>query len=251
MFDSEKIKSLNNLEMIAYNYIIENLCALKTMTIRELAGNCHVSTSTVLRTINKLGYEGYSEFKYALKEYLSEQENQSVDSFYEATVQVDTFLKKVKDDSYRMTLQPAIDLILNARHVAFSGIGTSGVLGAYGSRYFSNVGINAYSIADPFAPIPPRGLENTLAIILSVSGETSEMIEQTRDFKRYGAKVLSITNEENSTIAKMADYNISYYMPESESPNEKYLNMTTQVPVVTLIEILAHQVSRKYKENKQ
>ncbi len=160
-------------------------------------------------------------------------------------MQVDNFLKKVNDDNYRDVLEPAVKLILNSRHIAFSGIGTSGTLGMYGSRYFTNMEINAYSIADPFAPIPPRGLENTLAIILSVSGETEQMIDQAMDFKRYGAQVLSITNDENSTIARIADYNISYYMPEVGSPREAHLNLTTQVPVIALIEILAHQVAKE------
>ncbi|MNE81474.1 hypothetical protein D3C80_1781280 [compost metagenome] len=67
------------------------------------------------------------------------------------------------------------------------------------------------------------------------------MIEKAEDFKRYGAKVLSITNNEESTLARIADYNLSYYMPEVKSKEETYLNLTTQVPVVTLIELLAHQ----------
>ena len=129
-------------------------------------------------------------------------------------------------------------MILNSRHILFTGIGTSGMLGAYGSRYFTNLDLNAYSLSDPFAPIPPRGLENTLVILLSVSGETDRMIEQLRDFKRYGAKTLSITNDEHSTIARLSDYNISYYMPEVGSPREAHLNLTTQVPVVALAVVL-------------
>lgn len=160
-------------------------------------------------------------------------------------MQVDHFLKRVNDDNYRDVLQPAVKMILNKRHIVFTGIGTSGTLGLYGSRYFANMELNAHSLADPFAPIPPRGLENTLAIILSVSGETEQMIEQAIAFKRYGAQVLSITNNENSTIARMADYNISYYMPEVGSPVEDHVNLTTQVPVIALIEILAHQVAKK------
>lgn len=93
-------------------------------------------------------------------------------------MQVDHFLKRVNDDNYRDVLQPAVKMILNKRHIVFTGIGTSGTLGLYGNRYFANMELNAYSLADPFAPIPPRGLENTLVIILSVSGETEQMIEQ-------------------------------------------------------------------------
>lgn len=244
MFDEEKIKRLNELEMAVYKYIVQHFEEIDQLTIRELSAACHVSTSTILRCITKLGYRGYSELKYAICQK-KEQDARAFDLFYDATIQVNTFLKKVNNEDYRKFIQPAVELILSARHVVFSGIGTSGILGTYGSRYFANLGINAYSIVDPFLPVPSRGMENTLAIILSVSGETIQMIKQTEDFKRYGAKVLSITNDEKSTIAQMADYNISYYMPVVSGGKEVDLNLTTQVPVITLIELLAHQVYKQ------
>lgn len=249
MFDSQKVKELNELELIVYTFIVENMEQINQMTIRDLSDNCHVSTSTILRCLNKLGYSGYSEFKYALKENLSRQ-GQSFEAFYDANVHVDAFLKKVNNESYRTVIDPAIELILNSKHLVFSGIGTSGILGTYGARYFSNLLFNAYAITDPFIPVPTKGLDTTLMIALSVSGETVEIIKQIEDFKRYGAKILSITNDQHSTIAQMADFNISYYMPEvtGPDPTEEFINLTTQVPVITLLEILAHQAYQR--ENK-
>lgn len=242
MFDSQKVKELNELELMVYRYILEHMEKVYNMTIRELSDNCHVSTSTILRGLNKLGYSGYSEFKYALKTELS-QNRQSFEAFYDANVQVDAFLKKVNNESYHAVLDPAVDLILTSKHLVFTGIGTSGTLGTYGSRYFSNLKFNAYAITDPFIPVPTKGFDTTLVITLSVSGETTEIIKQIEDFKRYGAKILSITNDQHSTIAQMADFNISYYMPEVSGPDptDAAINLTTQVPVIALLEILAHQ----------
>jgi DNA-binding MurR/RpiR family transcriptional regulator len=91
--------------------------------------------------------------------------------------------------------------------------------------------------------VPTRGLDTTLVVVLSVSGKTTEIIKQIEDFRRYGAKILSITNDQHSIIAQMADFNISYYMPEvsGPDPNDEAINLTTQVPVIALLEILAHQ----------
>ncbi|MGX7351858.1 RpiR family transcriptional regulator [Enterococcus canis] len=246
MFEAEKVKELNELELIVYEYVLEHLAELPHMTIRQLSDACHVSTSTILRCCNKLGYQGFTELKFAVKQELAR--DVTFEQFYDATIQVDQFLKKVNQDDYRVVLEPAVQMILDARHIAFSGIGTSGILGAYGSRYFMNLGLNAYSISDPFAPVPPRGLDNTLAIILSVSGETKEMVAQIQDFKRYGAKTMSITNQENSTIARLADHNISYYMPEIIHGREHDINLTTQTPVIALLEILAQQTNRRIEQ---
>ncbi|MGG5341808.1 MurR/RpiR family transcriptional regulator [Enterococcus sp. AZ192] len=249
MFDLEKVQSLNELEMLVYHYILEHMTTIPKLTIRQLSADCHVSTSTILRFCSKMGFDGFSELKYALKKEAEQKKQQSFEQYYTATIHVDSFLKRINQQTYYETLKPAITMIIENRHVVFTGIGTSGILGSYGSRYFANMGINAYSIDDPFTPIPQRGFENTLAIILSVSGETSEVIKQVTDFKRSGAKVLSITNDEHSTIARLADYNISYYMPDERSSfADPFINITTQIPVVALIELLAHQASKEYSE---
>ncbi|MFV0560649.1 MAG: MurR/RpiR family transcriptional regulator [Enterococcus sp.] len=249
MFDVEKIKQLNDLELIVYEYIMAHKEKVSEMTIRQLSENCHVSTSSILRCCSKLGLQGFSELKYTIKKSLEEEEVFSDKQFLETTFQMTSFFKKLNKKSYALVLEPAIQLIFASEHIVFSGIGTSGSLGSYGTRYFMNLGLNAYSIADPFAPVPTRGLENTLAIILSVSGETTQMIIQVEDFKRYGAKILSITNDETSTIAKLADYNLSYYMPEIYG-KEQHLNLTTQVPVVMLLELLGQQTSQRIMEEK-
>ena len=233
MFDSEKVKELNELELIVYTFILENMNQIVEWTIREFSNHCHVSTSTILRCLSKLGFSGYSEFKFSLKEKLTKS-RQTFESFYEANVHVDV-------------LDPAIELISLHDHLIFTGIGTSGTLGTYGARYFSNLQFNAYSITDPFIPVPTRGLEKTLVIVLSVSGETGEVIKQIENFKRYGAKILSITNDQHSTIAQLSDCNISYYMPDVSGPDptDNAINLTTQVPVIALLEILAHQAYQK------
>ncbi|VYU40909.1 HTH-type transcriptional regulator GlvR [Enterococcus casseliflavus] len=133
MFDEEKIMRLNELEMAVYKYIVQHFEEIDQLTIREFSAACHVSTSTILRCITKLGYRGYSELKYAICQK-KEQDARAFDLFYDATIQVNTFLKKVNNEDYRKFIQPAVELILSARHVAFSGIGTSGILGTYARR---------------------------------------------------------------------------------------------------------------------
>lgn len=243
MFDLEKVHSLNDLEMIVYQYLLENTELIPTLTIRQLSTNSHVSTSTILRFCAKMGFDGFSELKYNIKK--NQIQNASLENYYDRTIHVDSFLKKINCKNYDETLKPAIDLIKNASPIIFSGMSTSGILGNYGSRYFSNMGINAHSLLDPYTPIHSRGMEQTLAIILSVSGETNEMLKQVSEFKQAGAKVLSITNNEHSTLSRLADYNISYYMPEEHSLYEDpHINITTQIPVIALLELLAHQVSQ-------
>ncbi|HPJ00543.1 MAG TPA: MurR/RpiR family transcriptional regulator [Enterococcus sp.] len=245
MFDNEKVKTLNELEMLVYDYILKHREVVVEMSIRELSAVCHVSTATIVRVCHKLNLAGFSELKYVIKQKIEADTLYNLDYFYHETSQIDTFLKRVNQKSYRKILDIAIDMIVAANHIIFTGIGTSGILGMYGSRYFMNVGLNCYSLTDAFAPVSPRLQTNTLVIALSVSGETPEVLDQIKEFKQYGGTVLSITNDEHSTIARFSDYNLSYYMPEVFYGRRDDLNITTQVPVITLLEVLAQEASHK------
>ncbi|EIS31404.1 MurR/RpiR family transcriptional regulator, partial [Yersinia pestis] len=54
MFTYKEISTLNELELIVYNYIIKNTDKVMYMTIRELADASGVSTTTVLRFCKKM-----------------------------------------------------------------------------------------------------------------------------------------------------------------------------------------------------
>lgn len=69
MFSYERIQTLNQLEMFVYKYVAGHLEECKTMTIRDLSAKSHVSSTTVLRFLKKMGYEGFSDFKYALRHH--------------------------------------------------------------------------------------------------------------------------------------------------------------------------------------
>lgn len=55
MFTAQALKSLNELEMLVYQYVMEHRSAVPCMRIRELATEAHVSTTTVLRFCKKMG----------------------------------------------------------------------------------------------------------------------------------------------------------------------------------------------------
>ncbi len=60
--------------------------------------------------------------------------------------------------------------------------------------------------------------------------------------KKGGAAVISITNSKKCTLAEMADYNLAYYIPMVVFPG--LINVTSSIPVVYILEKLAHDVGR-------
>ena len=57
MFSYEEIQKYNDTDIRIYKYIVSDLDKIQYMTIRELAKELQVSTSTILRFCNKNNFE--------------------------------------------------------------------------------------------------------------------------------------------------------------------------------------------------
>lgn len=232
MFNTEIIKSLNDLELVLYRYIIKNIEKVIYMRIRELAEEAHVSTTTILRFCKKFGCNGYSEFKVKLKIHLETLNNKKINN--DQTMIID-FFKKLNTDELNEKLETICDLIYDFPNVLLVGSGTSGIMCKYAARFFSTMGKFATYIDDPYFPTNYGTYENCVIIALSVSGETSPVITLINNFKKENCPIISITNSENCTISKISDLNISYYITQEKVGMS---DITTQVPVLYIIETI-------------
>jgi DNA-binding MurR/RpiR family transcriptional regulator len=239
MFTNEVIKSFNELETSIYNYVCQNGEKVAYMRIRELANETHVSTATILRFCRKLNCEGFSEFKVKLKMHLGEEKKATLKYSDHSVVE---FFERTLNGDLEEKINEAAKLIAEADHVIFIGSGSSGIVAEYGSRYFSSLGKFSLYIKDPFLQLHSKHHDKSVTIALSVSGENFFTIEHLNQLKQEGSTLISITNNTRSTIAKISDVNIAYYV--TEEIYEK-ANITTQVPVVYILESLAREVHRQ------
>ncbi|MFM4718148.1 MurR/RpiR family transcriptional regulator [Aeromonas bivalvium] len=238
MFNHLSLSTFNELELMVYHYVIKHREQVPFMRIRELAEAAGVSTTTVLRFCKKLGCEGFSEFRIRFKLSL-EQEAQSVARF--GVNELMSFFKSINNPEFEALIDQAAALVANADRVLFVGAGTSGSLGKYGARFFSNVGKFSNHIDDPYYPISTDTFNNAVAIILSVSGETPDILKLAQNFSFHKCRLISITNSETCSLAKIADFNLSYHMPQLLVGQQH--DITTQVPVLYILEAIGRRLT--------
>ncbi|ORM52961.1 transcriptional regulator [Pantoea conspicua] len=239
MFSHRDLARLNDLEMQVYQFIIKHRERVGYMTIRELAEQAAVSTTTVLRFCRKMHCEGWSEFRIRLR--LTEQ--QSTPQVNTASVnEMLSFFKSINNDEFGQLIAEAAQKINQAERVFFIGVGTSGSLAKYAARFFSNLGKFSHAIDDPYYPVSPDLYENAIAIILSVSGETEEILRIASQFSLNKCKIIAITNTESCSLAKMSDFRLCYHVPIIRMADN--YDITTQVPVTYIIEAIGRQLGK-------
>lgn len=140
--------------------------------------------------------------------------------------------------------------ILAADFVLFIGMGTSGSICRYAARYFSSMGVFSLYLDDPFFPINNLQQEkkNTVILAISSTGETSEVISMVESYKDKNRTLISITNSSNNTLAKLSDYNLNYFM---DMEYLGYSRVTTAVPVIFYVELLAKKINYILSESKK
>ena len=242
LFDYKKIKSLNGTETTVYHYFLDNtdehLDDILKMSIRDVARETYTSSTTVLRFCKKMGCSGFDDFKEQLKQYVHDKyELNQMDEIQYVVKSLDF----IHNPDFQEKVQKFASLAAERKQMIFIGTGNSGSLAGYGARYFSNCNCFATSIDDPFYPVPADASQ-ILLIMISETGETQEMNQKLLDYKSVGAKTVLITNHPESRMAHNSDLVFSYSTPEN------YLiqtyNITTAVPVVFILEILAREVAK-------
>ncbi|WP_275555207.1 MurR/RpiR family transcriptional regulator [Mixta sp. Marseille-Q2659] len=240
MFTHSIISTLNDTEMMVYNTVIKSGDKVMYMTIRELADAAGVSTTSVLRFCRKMQCDGYSEFRIRFKLYLEQEQLRPINYGVNELV---SFFKSINNDEFEHLISQAVEHILAAQRIIFVGAGTSGTLGKYGARFFSNVGKFSNYIDDPYYPVSSDMYKDAVAIILSVSGETEEILRLASQFSLNRCKIITITNSETSSLAKLADFNISCHMPLIRMNGG--LDITTQVPTMYIIETIGRKLASR------
>src|SRR5699024_8349780 len=89
---------LTKTEEYLWAYIENNINKVPKMSIVDLSNEANVSSATVVRTLKKMGYEGFTGFKYELKKQKSNLNFEGLDD-------ADNNIKRAIEKNHQETVQ--------------------------------------------------------------------------------------------------------------------------------------------------
>ena len=190
-------------------------------TIKEIAKETYTSPATIVRLCKKLGCKGYKDFQSTLA-YEVALFRESRDIAFQKITQKDT----VEDIIYKVTkknieslettrklLEPktitaCVKLLETSRTVSLFGLGTSLLVARDLYLKLLRADVICNLCDDWHAQfLTARNLRSgDLAIVISYSGLTEEMLQCAKEAKANGAKVIAITRAVESKLAAEADF---------------------------------------------
>ena len=225
-------------------------------SIKQLADKTFSSAATIVRLCRKMGFEGYKELqKSALRRESTrpmEQEIKKDDSLEELVNKV-TYKNIVSLDNTRKLvdleiLNQCVELLERSQTVYLFGLGSSLLVAR--DMYLKLLRVNkACVICDDWHAqlLQARNIRGCdLALIVSYSGLTEEMIVCAREARLREAPVITISRFEQSPLVRLADYNLSVAATELIFRSGA---MSSRISQLNMIDILyTAYVHKRYDE---
>lgn len=255
-------ETASSTEQNIIRFVLENPEQAIALSIHEMAAKTYSSAATVLRLCRKLGLSGYKDFRLhlsyelALRKKSQEEERKEVthlDSLAEIVEKI-TYKNIVSlEDSLALidyaTLERVVDLICESKNVVLFGVGSSLFVAKDAYLKLLRLGKPCAVNEDWHTQlVQARNMgPQELGIVISYSGQTTEMLECIKAMKENHVPVVSITRYANSPIAQLCDFNL--YVAANESIFRSGA-MSSRISQLNLIDIVyTAYASRSYEES--
>ena len=161
-------------------------------------------------------------------------------------------LKKIKK-VFNNSFVNAIDLIMNCKgKVIFSGVGKNSFICKKAAATFSSVGIPSFFVDPTGVSHGDAGQleKKDLLIVISNSGNTSELYNLLKFANRFRIKIIGIASNPKSMLLKASDIKILYPKLKEADPNNIVPTTSTSF-VMLLCDCIATTVMEKRKFSKE
>jgi len=239
--------------------ILQNPEEVINLSITELAERSEASESTVVRFCKTLGYKGYYELKIALArelvippQHIYEEINPN-DTV--ATIKNKVFQSNILalQDTIKILhdreLERAVEAIGRAKMVVFYGMATSAAVALDSAHKFLRINIRSVSYSDTHMQAISAALlePGDVAIGISHSGSSKDVVDALRIARHSGATTICITHHTKSPITKVADIKLYTATRETALRSDA---MTSRIAQLSILDVLYVSVALlRYEES--
>ena len=212
-----KLPNLATAERQAADWILQRPEELIHSSMAQVARECGVSDTTVLRFCRAAGFRGYMDLKLSIARDLASPTQLIHDDIEEgddpAIIARKLFMSHIQalHDTLEMldkdAIKRAVNLIIEADRIFIIGVGTSNPIAHEAYNKFFRLGFNCHIQTDSYLQLMEASLvdSGTLMIAISQSGSSADPVLTMEQAKQNGAKSIVITGNAESPLTRLAD----------------------------------------------
>ncbi len=257
-------ENLTPVERMVAEYILANTEDIPHLSIKSLAKLSKTSDASVLRFCKTMGYSGYRSFIVSISAALGSMDDERKDQYTDIQPgdDLDTIIANISRNNMksiedtlsvldRGEVARAVKALRASNRIVFFGIGASGLVCQDGEQKFSRINKMCHSYTDGHSQLTAATLlgKGDVAIFVSNSGNTLEIIETLEIAKKNNATTVAITKYNKSELADKADILLGISTPEITMRSGA---MGSRIAMLTIIDMLfAGVASAEYQSVKK
>lgn len=246
-------------------YILNNGEDVLSMSVKELSKKTYTSPATIVRLCKKLGLEGYNEFKikYSAELQFDKRNKKRIDVNFpfqpndnDETIAKNllSMTKEVINDTHQLldfnNLKTVVDILYNAQEIDIYGSGNSILVGLSFQHKMARIGknVNIRTIPGEQIFLTSISNEHKVAILISYSGETSDLIRFANILKMKKTPIIAITSLGDNQLSKLADYIL--HVDSREKIFSKMAPFSSQISMEYILNLIFSCIYKKdYEQN--
>jgi DNA-binding MurR/RpiR family transcriptional regulator len=212
------LPSLQPGEASVARLFLEQPQAVIHLTVSQAAQTAGVSTATVVRCAQSLGFKGFHEIKLMLAQEVAASDSGRLADVEPGDPPIEILHKVAQAgaqaimDAITTVSAESVDAVVRvlaaARSVLFLGVGTSAPLASDAAYRFKTIGLRAEFPPDAHVQhVTARLLSpDDVCFAISHTGSTSETLVALRAAKAAGATTVAVTSFASSPVTELVDH---------------------------------------------
>ncbi len=199
--------------------VLASPVAVVDLSIAGLAAASSVSEPTVIRFCATVGFEGYRAFKIALAQAVAlglpvenstvnheDTPSELIEKVFQRTI---SSLDRARSSLDGDAVERAIDAIVNAKELVLLGLGASAMVAQDAQQKFFLFGIPCHAFEDAHIQYMLSALAtpDTVALAISETGTTAEIIRAAEVVKEMGGTVIALSGN-RGPLSDIADIDL-------------------------------------------
>lgn len=211
-------ESLTRAEYRVLAHLTAHPLLVGNITVRNLAQATFVSTATIMRLSQKLGFSGYSEFIWHCKQLLADTPHIAAQASepVELPALFNQFIANYQQ-TFRWATQEKrrqfASLLREKESFFLYGAGFSYLFAEYLTKKLQVLGKTAFisGPGDSRNIFLSNAARYQVFIAVSRSGETEQVVDKVKIAKNVGMTVVAFTHASANTLASLADLHFALY----------------------------------------
>ncbi|GAB3057023.1 MurR/RpiR family transcriptional regulator [Salinicoccus sesuvii] len=237
------------------SFLEKNFKGISQISILKLSENANVSTSTIVRCMKKLGYKGFTDFKFNVASETLHHTDEELINFKNMDKQIQTAILKNREEvvntiSYLSStiIEDALEAIKYSKKITIFSRGFSEFIASEMNTKLQLLDKHCESHGDPnIIRLKSEHLtRDDLVIFISLNGETEELVQAAQICNNHSVKTILLTTSKGSSLYNLTDINLLGYK-SSKNFYPEY-EVRSRLPLQVLGRILLDAYVIRYYE---